>query len=51
MTKKIVDLEEVKIMLSELLEVAIAENFTAEDTISHAFVWLDERFAKTEIEC
>ena len=48
MIKKVVDIEDVKIMLSELLEVALEENFTAEDTISHAMVWLDERFAKSE---
>ena len=48
MIKKVVDIEDVKIMLSELLEVALEENFTAEDTIEHAMVWLDERFAKSE---
>ena len=44
MIKLLVDIEEIKLMLSELLEVAIEENFSAEDTIEHAMVWLDERF-------
>ena len=48
MIKKLVDIEEVKVMLSELLEVALEENFIAEDTINHAMVWLEERFVKTE---
>lgn len=48
MIKKLVDIEDVKIMLSELLEVALEENFTAEDTIEHAMVWIDERFVKSE---
>ena len=48
MVKKLVDIEDVKVMLSELLEVALKENFTAEDTLEHAMVWLDERFVKPE---
>ena len=39
--KRLIDAESVKLMLSELLEVAQKEKFTAEDTISHATSWID----------
>lgn len=45
---RLVDIEDVKVMLSELLEVALEENFTVEDTLEHAMVWLDERIVKPE---
>lgn len=48
MIKKLVDIEEVKVMLSELLQVAMKENFSAEDTIEHAMSWLDRRFEKSK---
>lgn len=38
---RLIDAENVKLMLSELLEVAQKENFTAEDAIDHATVWID----------
>lgn len=38
---RLIDAEQAKLMLSELLEVAEKENFTAEDAINHACVWVD----------
>ena len=38
---RLIDAEQAKLMLSELLEVAEKENFTAEDAINHAYEWVD----------
>ena len=38
---RLIDSEQTKLMLSELLEVAKKENFNAEDAIEHACVWVD----------
>lgn len=38
---RLIDAEQTKLMLSELLEVAEKEKFTAEDVINHACEWLD----------
>ena len=38
---RLIDVEQAKLMLSELLEVAKKKNFTAEDSISHVFEWVD----------
>lgn len=38
---RLIDAEQTKLMLSELLEVAKKENFTAEDAIDHACEWID----------
>jgi len=39
--RRLVDADSVKLMLSELLEAAQKERFTAEDAISHAVSWID----------
>lgn len=38
---RLIEADETKLMLSELLEVAEKEKFTAEDVINHAIEWLD----------
>ena len=47
---RLIDAEQTKLMLSELLEVAKKENFTAEDVIDHAFVWIDAQPTAYDIE-
>ena len=47
---RLIDAEQTKLMLSELLEVAKKENFTVEDVIDHAFVWIDAQPTAYDIE-
>ena len=47
---KLIDAEQTKLILSELLEVANKENFTAEDVISHACEWVDNLPTAYDVE-
>ena len=47
---RLIDAEQTKLMLSELLEVAEKENFTAEDAIEHACVWIDRLPTAYDVE-
>lgn len=38
---RLIDTDMTKLMVSELLEVAQKENFTAEDVIDHMYEWID----------
>lgn len=47
---RLIDAEQAKLMLSELLEVAEKENFTAEDAINHAYEWVDNLPTAYDVE-
>ena len=38
---RLIDAEQTKLMLSELLQISEKENFTVDDAINHAFEWID----------
>lgn len=48
--QRLIDAEDTKLMLSELLEVANKEKFSAEDAINHAYEWIDRLPTTTEAE-